>query len=224
MGHQGTESSLTPLLLQDVLDPPGSPGTACDGAWRGYGTGMVPTWYHRSWGQGGLKGEKVSGFLTLIPTEMAILLPHRFILDDVWNPILRFVRSLPGFNAEAQRIAKKRREKELSANLCESLRLCVKTGLALLVAAWPRCISRRSDACNLGAIHTLRVVAHPQGLSRVAGRSWALDTPFLPGHRQNELSRPLQTFFYKSACSVLTTSPAPCKYIVYTLYGQHIRN
>ena len=32
-----------------------------------------------------------------------------------------------GLNAEAQRNAEKRREEELSANLCESLRLCVKS-------------------------------------------------------------------------------------------------
>ena len=34
-------------------------------------------------------------------------------------------RRLGRFNAEAQRNAEKRREEELSANLCESLRLCV---------------------------------------------------------------------------------------------------
>ena len=39
-------------------------------------------------------------------------------------------RNPRGFNAEAQRTAEKRREEELSAKLCESLRLCVKIGLA----------------------------------------------------------------------------------------------
>jgi serine protease Do len=42
-------------------------------------------------------------------------------------------------NAEAQRNAEKRRGKELSASLCESLRLCVMSGLTS-VTAWPRCV------------------------------------------------------------------------------------
>src|ERR1035438_10208788 len=42
-------------------------------------------------------------------------------------------------NAETQRLAEKRREQQLSANLCESLRLCVKPALAV-AAAVSRCV------------------------------------------------------------------------------------
>src|ERR1019366_6675656 len=38
-------------------------------------------------------------------------------------------------NAETQRNAEKRRGKDHSANLCVPMRLCVKTGLALVAAA-----------------------------------------------------------------------------------------
>src|ERR1035438_3862041 len=52
-------------------------------------------------------------------------------------------------NAETQRLAEKRREQELSANLCESLRLCVKPALAV-AAAMSRCV--RLVALLIGAL------------------------------------------------------------------------
>ena len=170
MGHQGTESSLTPLHLQSVLDAPGSPKTASGEAWRGDGTGVVPGWYHRGTVQAVLRSEKVSAFLTLPAPERAVFLPYRFILDE----------SVSGW--------------------------ALSSGVGQL-----------ESGSKLPALQTLRAAVR-------ISVSWALGTLFLLGHRQDQLSLPLQTFFAKSAYSALTAGSAQCKYIVYTLYGQHIRN
>ena len=55
-------------------------------------------------------------------------------MPALYTAIGELARSLRGFNAEAQRLAEVRREFFFSAFLRGPLRLCVKTGLALVAA------------------------------------------------------------------------------------------
>jgi hypothetical protein len=76
---------MTLLPAQSVLDTPKTTRTDSVEAWRGYGTGMVPRWYHRTQVPVVLRSEKVRAFPTLASLKTPLFLPWRLIVDTSDN-------------------------------------------------------------------------------------------------------------------------------------------